>query len=32
MASLITYLVKNPPAMHETPDQFLGWEDLLERG
>ena len=32
MASLITYLVKNPPAMHETPDQFLGWEDPLEKG
>ena len=25
-------LVKNPPAMQETPVQFLGWEDLLEKG
>jgi len=24
-------LVKNPPAMQETPVRFLGWEDLLER-
>ena len=24
---LITQLVKNPPAMQETPVQFLGWED-----
>ena len=24
--------VKNPPAMQETPVQFLGWEDLLEKG
>ena len=31
-ASLITYLVKNPPAMQETPVQFLGQEDLLEKG
>ena len=22
-------LVKNPPAMQETPVQFLGWEDRL---
>ena len=29
-ASLIAQLVKNPPAMQETPAQFLGWEDLLE--
>jgi len=20
-------LVKNPPAMQETPDHFLGWEE-----
>ena len=25
-------LVKNPPAMQETSVQFLGWEDLLEKG
>ena len=26
-ASLIAQLVKNPPAMQETPVQFLGRED-----
>ena len=31
-ASLIAQLVKNPPAVHETPVQFLGQEDLLEKG
>ena len=31
-AFLITQLVKNPPAMQETLVQFLGWEDLLEKG
>ena len=31
-ASLIAQLVKNPPAMQETPVQFLGREDLLEKG
>ena len=31
-ASLIAPLVKNPPAMQETPVQFLGQEDLLEKG
>ena len=31
-ASLVAQLVKNPHAMQETPVQFLGWEDLLERG
>ena len=31
-ASLITQLVKNPPAMQETLVQFLGLEDLLEKG
>ena len=31
-ASLIAQLVKNPPVMQETPVQFLGWEDLLEKG
>ena len=31
-ASLIAQLVKNPPAMQETPVWFLGWGDLLEKG
>ena len=31
-ASLVAQLVKNPPAMRETPVQFLGLEDLLENG
>ena len=31
-ASLVAQLVKNPPAMRETWVQFLGWEDLLEKG
>ena len=31
-ASLIAQLVKNSPAMQETPVQFLGREDLLEKG
>ena len=30
--SLVTQLVKNLPAMQETPVRFLGWEDLLEKG
>ena len=30
-ASLIPQLVKNPPAMQETPVRFLGGEDLLEK-
>ena len=30
--SLMAQLVKNLPAMQETPVQFLGWEDLLEKG
>ena len=30
--SLVTQLVKNPPAVQETPVGFLGWEDLLEKG
>ena len=30
--SLIDQLVKNLPAMQETPVQFLGWKDLLQRG
>ena len=24
--------VKNPPAVQETQDQSLGWEDPLEKG
>ena len=32
MQSLVAQLVKNPPAMQETPVQFLGWEDPLEKG
>ena len=31
-ASLIAWFVKNPPAMQETPVQFLGQEDPLEKG
>ena len=31
-AFLVAQLVKNPPAMQETPVQFLGWEDPLEKG
>ena len=31
-ASLVAQLVKNPPAMQETPVWFPGWEDLLEKG
>ena len=31
-ASLIAQLVKNLPAMQETTVQFLGQEDLLEKG
>ena len=31
-AFLIAPLVKNPPAMQETQVQFLGREDLLEKG
>ena len=30
--SLIAQLVKNPAAIQEMPVQFLGWEDLLEKG
>ena len=30
-ASLIAQLVKDPPAVQETPVQFLGWEDPLEK-
>ena len=28
----IAQLVKNPPAMQETPVQLLRWEDPLEKG
>ena len=31
-ASLGAQLAKNPPAMQETPVQFLGQEDPLEKG
>ena len=31
-ASLVTQLVKNPPAMWETWVQSLGWGDPLEKG
>ena len=30
-ASLVAQMVKNPPAMHETWVQSLGWEDPLEK-
>ena len=30
--SLIAQLVKNLPVMQETPVQFLGWEDPVEKG
>ena len=30
-ASLVAQLVKNPPAMQETPVQFLGQEDPWRR-
>ena len=32
LASLMAQLVKNPPALQETPVQFLVWEDPLEKG
>ena len=32
MASLVAQMVKNPPAMQETPVQFLSQEDMLEKG
>ena len=31
-ASLVTQMVKNPPAMQETWVQSLGWEDPLQKG
>ena len=30
--TMVGQLVKNPPAMQETPFQFLGWDDPLEKG
>ena len=29
---LVAQMVKNPPAMQETSDRSLGWEDPLEEG
>ena len=29
---LVAQLVKNLPAVQETPAQFLGWEDPLKEG
>ena len=29
---LVAQLVKNPPAVQETPVRFLGQEDSLEKG
>ena len=31
-AFLVAQLIKNQPAMQETPVQSLGWEDPLEKG
>ena len=31
-SSLIAQLVKNLPGIQETPVQFLGQEDLVEKG
>ena len=31
-ASLVSQMVKNPPAMQETWVQSLGWEDSLGKG
>ena len=31
LTSLVAQLVKNPPAMQETPVRFLGWEDPRRR-
>ena len=28
---LVAQLVKSPPAVQESPFQFLGWEDLMEK-
>ena len=32
LASLVAQLVKNSPAMQETPGSIPGWEDPLEKG
>ena len=32
ISSLVAQLVKNLPAMWKALVQFLGWEDLLEKG
>ena len=32
LASLVAQLVKNPPAMQESPVQFLGQKDPLVKG
>ena len=29
---MIAQMIKNPPAMQETPGGFLAWEDPLEEG
>ena len=31
-ASLVSQMVKNPPAMQETQVPSLGWDDPLEKG
>ena len=31
-ASLIAQMVKNQSAVQETPVQFLGWDEPLEKG
>ena len=31
-SSLVSQLVKNPPAVQETPVQFLGRDDPMEKG
>ena len=31
-APVMAQLVKNPPAMQETPVPYLGWEDTLQKG
>ena len=31
-ASLVTQMVKNPPAMWKTSVRSLGWEDFLKEG
>ena len=32
VAPLVPQMIKNPPAMQETQDQYLGGEDFLEKG